>query len=211
MVAIIVILTPSAISTFPKSATNPITVDISSYSGTEVNVHVAANMDKAIEFYQDLTHNKTITKIIINEAIKRHLPINFVMAVVFNESAFDPNAENYNLETVDRGLFQLNSGSFPDLTYSEIFDIRRNVYEGCLYLRALYDQYNENPILTVYAFNAGMGKIASGKIKIRTLIHTEKIMMAYRYLDFQYTYYVQGIDLAVHNKFEKLVEMNSNL
>ena len=65
-------------------------------------------------FYYQITGNKEITLAIITEAEKNNIPLSLAFALAHTESSYNAKAINKNSNsTIDRGLFQLNSNSFP--------------------------------------------------------------------------------------------------
>ena len=74
-------------------------------------------------FYYQITGNKEITLAIITEAEKNNIPLSLAFALAHTESSYNAKAINKNSNsTIDRGLFQLNSNSFPALTEEDFFD-----------------------------------------------------------------------------------------
>lgn len=183
--------------------------DFHYYDGMRINDYVRYHIESAVAFYHDLTKSDRVSRIIIEKAIAYNVPINFAMSIAFNESHMNPKAVNYNEETVDRGLFQLNSATFAEWEEDDFFDIRKNVDGGVHYLSDLAKQFANNNILIIYGYNAGVGRIAQGSIYHKTIIHTEHILNDERYLDQQFNYWIQAPGFSSHDKYRELLEKNS--
>ncbi len=88
-----------------------------------------------IDFFASITKSRVIAVAILDNAVKQKVPASLAFAIAYEESRFDPLAVNQNTTSVDRGLFQLNSLTFPDLTDQEFFNPSRNAKEGIGYFR----------------------------------------------------------------------------
>ncbi|OHD77528.1 MAG: hypothetical protein A3J97_07385 [Spirochaetes bacterium RIFOXYC1_FULL_54_7] len=111
-----------------------------------------------LEFFAAITSSAEISEIILDASTERNLPPSLVFALVNEESRFNPRAINRNSTTVDRGLFQLNSASFPKLGVEDFYDPRINARYGTAHLAyCLEEGGNEVAALAVY--NAGYGRV----------------------------------------------------
>ena len=99
------------------------------------------------------------------------------------ESNYNSNATNRNANTtIDRGLFQLNSNSFPALSESDFFDPFVSSKYGMAHLKfCLKTAGNEVSALAMY--NAGTGRVRSNKTPQSTLNYVGKIMSYQKMLD----------------------------
>ena len=74
-------------------------------------------------FYFQITGSREVTQAIITEAEKNDIPLSLAFSLAHTESNFNTNATNRNANSsIDRGLFQLNSNSFPELSEADFFD-----------------------------------------------------------------------------------------
>lgn len=127
-----------------------------------------------IIFFEGLTGNYEIARAILDESIERGISPAFAFALVYEESAFDPKAFNRNADSIDRGLFQLNSLSFPSLSVDEFYDIGSNVRNGIRHLSfCLKSGGNEVAALAMY--NAGLSRVSKGGTPRRTLDYIYRI------------------------------------
>ena len=74
-------------------------------------------------FYFQITGSREVTQAILTEAEKNDIPLSLAFSLAHTESNYNTNATNRNANTtIDRGLFQLNSNSFPELSETDFFD-----------------------------------------------------------------------------------------
>lgn len=132
-------------------------------------------------FYTQVTSNRDVTLAILENADKNNIPLSMAFSLAFVESRFKPNAVNRNTNTtIDRGLFQLNSASFPSLTENEFFDPRISAKYGMLHLRWCMDLAGKgNDVTALAMYNAGTTRVRNNKTPQHTLNYVAKIS-AYR-------------------------------
>jgi soluble lytic murein transglycosylase-like protein len=112
-----------------------------------------------LEFFTALTSSTEISEIILDAAIQSNLSPSLVFALVHEESRFNPRAINRNSHTVDRGLFQLNSASFPKLGIEDFYDPRINARYGTSHLAYCLEQ-GGNEVAALAVYNAGYGRVS---------------------------------------------------
>ncbi len=127
------------------------------------------------EFFIDLTGSPEIAMPILYHADRNDLSLALVFSLSWVESRFEPNAVNRNDTSIDRGLFQLNSRSFPHLSEPDFFNPEVNAGHGTDYLRyALRHGRDEETALAVY--NAGLSRVRRRQIPASTLLYIDRIM-----------------------------------
>lgn len=130
-------------------------------------------------FYLHVTGSKEITTAVLEEAEKNNIPLSLAFALAYTESRYNVNAVNKNRNaSIDRGLFQLNNKSFPQLEEDEFFDPAISAKYGMSHLRFCMNVAG-NEVTALAMYNAGTTKVRSNNTPQQTLVYVGKIM-AYR-------------------------------
>lgn len=130
--------------------------------------------ERHLEYFSIVSGDYNIARIIYDEALKYNIEPELAFALVFNESSFNPGAVNENRSSVDRGLFQLNSRSFPNLKEEDFFKPEINVPLGVAYLRYCLD-IGGNEITALAMYNAGPNRVKDSRTPRMTLDYIHKI------------------------------------
>ena len=126
-------------------------------------------------FYTHVTSNREVALAILENADKNDIPLSLAFSLAFVESRFKANAVNANTNrTIDRGLFQLNSATFPKLTEAEFFDPKVSAKYGMSHLRYCMDIAG-NEITALAMYNAGASRVKQNKTPQHTLNYVAKI------------------------------------
>lgn len=178
-----------------------LTLLVSTASANEIHVVGISRMqvnsliskDKSlVNVYGEILKDKEYVGVIIKEAIERKIPVNLALAIAWWESDFKKNAINKNVKngevvSVDRGIFQLNSKSFPKLDIDDFYNPYKNINTGLDYIKYLYNRFDswESVIL---AYNWGEGNVASdAKPTYKAIFYFGKITEKERILDVEFT------------------------
>jgi hypothetical protein len=114
---------------------------------------------EVLAFFQALTGSLEIAEVVLLNARVQNIAPALAFALCAEESAYNIHAINRNLnETVDRGLFQLNSASFPELKVEEFYDPIVNAWHGLSHLRWCIDN-SGNEIAGLAMYNAGTTRV----------------------------------------------------
>ncbi len=119
-------------------------------------------------FFVDLTGSERISQPILRYADRHDVSLFLAFSVAYVESRFNPRAVNRNSSTVDRGIFQLNSGSFPNLRERDFFDPEISAKYGISHLRYCIDE-GGNDIAALAMYNAGQKRVSSKGAPLNTL------------------------------------------
>ncbi|MCF0242072.1 MAG: transglycosylase SLT domain-containing protein [Treponema sp.] len=127
-------------------------------------------------FYIHVTGKRDVALSILEEAEKNDIPLSLAFSLAYTESRYNSKAVNKNSnESIDRGLFQLNSNSFPSLSEEDFFNPAVSAKFGMSHLKfCLNTAGNEVSGLAMY--NAGTNKVRSNKTPQSTLNYVGKII-----------------------------------
>ncbi|MFP4329892.1 MAG: lytic transglycosylase domain-containing protein [Alkalispirochaetaceae bacterium] len=134
--------------------------------------------DAVVRFFLDLTGDPEIAMPILYHADRADLPLSIVFSLAFVESRFSRTAVNQNPTSIDRGVFQLNSLTFRDLTEEDFFDPDISAFHGTEYLSWCFEQSPE-PQVAVAIYNAGRFRVINGMTPASTKIYVQRVF-AYR-------------------------------
>ena len=127
-------------------------------------------------FYLHVTGNRDVSLAILEEAEKNDIPLSLAFALAYTESRYKVNAVNKNTNaSIDRGLFQLNNRSFPQLKEEEFFDPYVSAKYGMSHLRFCLDTAG-NEVSALAMYNAGTTKVRSNKTPQVTLNYVSNII-----------------------------------
>ena len=130
--------------------------------------------DAVVSFFVELAGSPQIALPILYHADRANLPLSIVFSLAFVESRFAKDARNVNSSSVDRGVFQLNSLTFRDLTEEDFFNPDINSYHGTQYLSWCFEQSSE-PRVAVAIYNAGRYRVINGMTPESTKIYVRRI------------------------------------
>ncbi|MGL1893769.1 MAG: transglycosylase SLT domain-containing protein [Spirochaetaceae bacterium] len=134
--------------------------------------------DEVINFFTKYTGDKNISEIILKYSIKYDVPPTLSFALANTESNFNPNAINRNRASIDRGIFQLNSNSFPELSINQFFNVDTNSAKGIKFIKWCLDT-GKNEVSALAMYNAGSGRVSGRGTPKMTLDYISKVL-AYR-------------------------------
>lgn len=158
---------------------NSIEISDSSHSQVSYNVDEIYTDPKyrgmVQDFFTGQTGSEKIAEYILRESERHQLPVSLTFALAWVESRFDPQAVNYNQNSIDRGVFQLNDRSFPNLRESQFFDPEVNIAHGVAYLKYCLEQ-GENQVTALAMYNAGPTRVNEQGAPRMTLEHINKIL-----------------------------------
>jgi len=135
----------------------------------------SADESDQLEYYSIVTGDRDLAELIIKESEKNGIQPALAFALAYAESSFNIRAVNRNSNSVDRGVFQLNSRSFPDLEEDEFFDPSINVSLGVAYLRYCLDT-GVNEVTALAMYNAGPYRVKSSRTPMMTLHYVDKVL-----------------------------------
>lgn len=130
-----------------------------------------------INFFAGICSNREIAQAILVNADRYEVPPALAFALSFEESRFNPRAINRSNKdgSIDRGLFQLNNKSFPNLEIPAFYDVEINARNGIGYLRQCIDT-GGSIVSALAMYNAGAGRVRSTGAPHVTLNYVNRIL-----------------------------------
>ena len=102
------------------------------------------------------TSKNAIKDMAVKIADKYGVNSKLVLAVIKNESNFNPNSIS---KAGAQGLMQLMPGTAKTLGVSDALNPEQNITGGVKHLKFLLEKYNGNMVLAIAAYNAGTGNV----------------------------------------------------
>ena len=135
-------------------------------------------------FYLHVTGSRETALSILEEAEKNDVPLSLAFALAYTESRYDAKAVNKNNRngSIDRGLFQLNNRSFPQLKESDFFNPAVSAKYGMSHLRFCMNVAG-NEVAALAMYNAGTNKVRADNTPQSTLNYVGKIKAYQEKLD----------------------------
>jgi soluble lytic murein transglycosylase-like protein len=128
-------------------------------------------------FFGMIVRSEELAAVILANADAFHISPALAFALCWEESRYHIRAVNRrnSNKTVDRGLFQLNSSSFPDLREEDFFNPGANSYYGLAHLRWCLDT-GGSEVAGLAMYNAGTGRVRAGTTPKITLDYVSRIL-----------------------------------
>jgi soluble lytic murein transglycosylase-like protein len=113
------------------------------------------------QFYTRVTRDREIAEAILSAADLSDVSLPLAFSLAWVESSYRVRALNRNANSVDRGLFQLNSRTFPDLEEEQFYNPRINAEHGLAYFRYCLEA-GSNELVALAMYNAGVNRVRRG-------------------------------------------------
>jgi soluble lytic murein transglycosylase-like protein len=131
--------------------------------------------EDTLQFFSSLTRSENVARVILDNADKFGVRPSLAFALALEESDFRVDAINRNGDSVDRGLFQLNSKSYPGLGVRDFYDPGTNARYGVSHLKSCLAQAG-NEVAALAMYNAGNGRVERGATPKKTLNYVSRIL-----------------------------------
>lgn len=162
-------------------------VEQTSINDTGLVLYREGSKDAVEWFYNHITGNDKITEAILTAANDNDIPFSLAFALANTESKFNPAAQNVNTnKSIDRGLFQLNNRSFPQLKERDFFNPETSAKYGMQHLRYCLKMAKGNVAAALSYYNAGATKVGNDRTPQSTVFYIGKIMAYQRKLDMMF-------------------------
>ncbi|MDR2942923.1 MAG: lytic transglycosylase domain-containing protein [Treponema sp.] len=139
--------------------------------------HSSEYKNWVIDFFTDICSSREIAQVILQNSDEFEVPASLAFALCWEESRFNPRAVSRpNRDgSIDRGLFQLNNRSFPDLDTPAFFNVQYNARYGISHLRYCLD-FGGSEVSALAMYNAGAGRVTSTGAPNVTLNYISRIL-----------------------------------
>jgi soluble lytic murein transglycosylase-like protein len=131
--------------------------------------------ESTLQFFSSLTQSESVARAILDFSDKFGVRPSLCFALALEESDFKVDAINKNGDSVDRGLFQLNSKSYPRLGIRDFYDPGTNARYGISHLKSCLAQAG-NEVAALAMYNAGNGRVERGATPQKTLNYISRIL-----------------------------------
>ena len=151
--------------------------------------------EEVLAFFEGLTGSYEVAEVILANAHVLEIPPALAFSLCAEESDYKVRAFNRNQNnTVDRGLFQLNSSSFPKLEPEDFFDPIVNTWHGLSYLRWCLDTAGTD-VAGLAMYNAGITRVRQVGTPKTTLDYISRILDRQRKIEERFiAEYVRFVD-----------------
>lgn len=153
-----------------------------------LNYELGVSGDKGLDFFRNpqtrgavelffirVTGNRAVTIAILEAAERENIPLTLAFALAYTESRFKTTAVNRNVNgSIDRGLFQLNDRSFPDLEIADFFSPQVSAQYGMRHLRFCRSVAKDD-LVAVAMYNAGVTRVKNNQTPKTTISYVSQI------------------------------------
>jgi soluble lytic murein transglycosylase-like protein len=141
--------------------------------------------EETVDFFTKLVSSREVAGVILENAAAFGISPSLAFALCWEESRYNVRAVNRknSNESIDRGLFQLNCCSFPNLEERDFFDPGVNAYYGMAHLRWCLDS-GGSEVAALAIYNAGNGRVNAGGTPKKTLDYISRVLKVQRSIDF---------------------------
>lgn len=127
-------------------------------------------------FYTQVTGSREIALAVLEAASQFNVSPSLAFALAYTESRYKVDAHHTNVNgSVDRGLFQLNSYTFPNLTEEQFYDAATSAYYGMSHLNYCLEA-STSQVAGLAMYNAGRNKVNGDRTPQSTLNYISKIL-----------------------------------
>jgi soluble lytic murein transglycosylase-like protein len=132
--------------------------------------------EQILAFFTALCDSSELAALILGNAAQYDIAPALAFALCWEESRYYKYAVNQNINgSVDRGLFQLNSQSFPELSVEDFFNPEINVRYAMAHLRWCLDR-GGSELSGLAMYNVGTGRVNRGGAPKTTLNYISRII-----------------------------------
>jgi soluble lytic murein transglycosylase-like protein len=144
--------------------------------------------DMVEDYFAAVTGSREIASVILANAVEFDIPPVLAFALCREESRYNPAAVNRTNRnaSIDRGLFQLNDRSFPNIKPDDFFRPGVSAYYAMGHLRMCLNS-GGTEIAALAMYNAGLHRVSSVGTPKNTLDYIHRVLEYRRALDGAFT------------------------
>jgi soluble lytic murein transglycosylase-like protein len=132
--------------------------------------------EQVLAFFTALCGSSELAALILDNAARYDVAPALAFSLCWEESRYFKYAVNRNTNgSVDRGLFQLNNRSFPELSAEDFFNPEINVRYAMAHLRWCLDK-GGSELSGLAMYNVGTGRVDKGGAPKATLNYISRII-----------------------------------
>jgi hypothetical protein len=177
---------PLKAEVFPESSLSPVDFEPSpavfSAAGLRPDIILSSYRDevsrnRVVDFFSPIVNSPELAAIILTNADSFNISPSLAFALCWEESRYDFRAVNRNNRngSVDRGLFQLNGSSFPQIQEEDFFNPSINAYYAMAHLRWCIDT-GGSVIAGLAMYNAGTTRVRQDNTPKKTLDYISRVL-----------------------------------
>lgn len=143
---------------------------------------------RVVDFFADVCASPEIVEVILANVDLFDIPPALAFALAWEESRLDPRAVNSRNRngSIDRGLFQLNNRSFPQLEIRSFFDPAVNAWYAMNHFRFCLDAAEGYEVAALAMYNAGTTRVNSSSTPKTTLDYASRILANRREIEHRF-------------------------
>lgn len=131
--------------------------------------------EMVVDYFCQITGSEEVALSILYHADHLDVPVLLAFSLAWVESRYVPVAVNVNQTSVDRGIFQLNSITFPYLTTLDFFHPDTNIAFGMQHLSWCLS-VTSSWRTALAAYNAGLSTVIANDLPSSTISYVNRIM-----------------------------------
>jgi len=157
-----------------------------------------------LAFFQKKTGSLDVAAVILSNAAETGIPPALAFALCYEESRYNPAAINHNQNgTVDRGLFQLNSATFPKLKTQDFYILEVNARQGLSHLAWCLKNAGTD-VAGLAMYNAGHNRVRTAGTPKSTLDYVSRILKQQRAIEDRFMHeYISMVNAEITEEPKK--------
>lgn len=169
----------SSMSSTPSASSSSAATPVSASTSQGYQSGALSSL-KNISIFKGIPQSRrdAILSIVDRAAKKYNVDTKLILAIMYNESRFDPNAKSH---CGAKGLMQLMPATARQYGANDPYNMEQNIFAGTKFIAELSKKYNGNVTLIAAAYNAGPAAVKNSVPKKReTQTYVARVNSTYR-------------------------------